>query len=235
MDGITRAKPEDASGPCPCCGHVNEDRSDFTCDCCYWERSYYEEANPSQIGPVNRLSLNAARELFEQRGGAACRLAQSCAGPTVEQVKAMSDAAVRERAPQGVEVQTSDYNRDDVSPTGMHPVQLGRDLASRKHQPDPEDPSKRRYECLCCGAFSLSSVDNCETCRRCGWEDWYECHDRPNDPIRPNYISLTDARSIVAKYGPGAAFQVNRARGLARSELEAMTPSQIANLKGMNG
>ncbi|MFG0243740.1 MAG: CPCC family cysteine-rich protein [Phycisphaerales bacterium JB054] len=127
----------------------------------------------------------------------------------------------------------ADYNRMDASPPGVHSVSLGRDKAIRPWQPNPKDPSKRRYQCVCCGEFTLDIVDECDVCPECGWEDMYECNESPDRVIRPNYISLNDARSICAKYGAGAACAVNRAKGMTRAELESMSTEQRSQLKGL--
>lgn len=127
-----------------------------------------------------------------------------------------------------------DYEREDTTPPGVYSVSLGRDQAIRPWQLNPASPDKRKYLCVCCGAYSLDCVDQCDICPECGWEDWYECHDMPDRVIRPNYISLNDARSICAQYGPGAACAVNRAKGLTRAELESMSAEERAQLKGLD-
>ncbi|MCW5776625.1 MAG: hypothetical protein KIS87_09320 [Phycisphaeraceae bacterium] len=84
---------------------------------------------------------------------------------------------------------------------------------------------------MCCGAFSLDDVDYCNICPHCGWEDWYECHDAPGEVIRPNRVSLHEARQIVAKYGATACAHVNCAGGLSIADLERMTSVEVSALK----
>lgn len=127
-----------------------------------------------------------------------------------------------------------DYDREDTSPPGVYRVEHGRDRASRPWRPDPTDSSKRRFQCVCRGDYTLDVVDECDVCPKRGWEDWYECHDAPDRVTRPNYISLNDARSICARYGQGAACAVNRAKGLRRAELDSMSAEELAQLKGLD-
>jgi hypothetical protein len=84
---------------------------------------------------------------------------------------------------------------------------------------------------LCCDGFTLDYVDHCDICPKCGWEDWYECHDQPDDVVRPNYTSLNTARDIVRRFGPAAAHQVNRAKGMTAGEVESMSAEELSRLK----
>lgn len=114
-----------------------------------------------------------------------------------------------------------------------HPVTLGRDAARRSYRRPLRRPWRKIYQCLCCDAYTLDSVDCCDICPCCGWEDWYECHDSPDDQIPPNRLSLNEARRIVAVFGPAACTHVNQAGGLSVSDLERMPPSERAELKSI--
>lgn len=113
------------------------------------------------------------------------------------------------------------------------PVKLGRDCATRPSQPGAEH-GRRLFQCMCCEGFTLDDVDVCDVCTRCGWQDWYECHDSPDQEVRPNYLSLNRAREILRRWGPSAACQANRARGLSFERLERMSAEELSALKGMD-
>lgn len=110
-------------------------------------------------------------------------------------------------------------------------VELGRDSATRPFKSESGKSDDRKYQCCCCGAFTLNAVDVCNICPECGWEDWYECHDEPNTAKRPNRIGLCSARDIFRRFGPGAVFQINRAGGLTIQQVEAMSVEERARLK----
>jgi hypothetical protein len=111
------------------------------------------------------------------------------------------------------------------------PVQLGRDEAVRPFQ---DLPGGRRFECVCCGQYTLERVDECDICGNCGWEDWYECHDSAGEVIRPNYVSLTVAREVVKRFGPAALCSVNRASGVTIEDLAAMSREQLQSLQTLD-
>ncbi|MFN0011364.1 MAG: CPCC family cysteine-rich protein [Phycisphaerales bacterium] len=113
-------------------------------------------------------------------------------------------------------------------------VLLGRDSARRPFQRLPWQPWKKRFRCECCGGFTLDSVDCCDICPECGWEDWYESHDAPDQVVRPNYISLNVARSLVQRFGVGAAASANGSHGIAVGDIERMSPDEIAKLPRMS-
>jgi hypothetical protein len=113
----------------------------------------------------------------------------------------------------------------------VHPVQFGRDARRRPFRRSLLPPWRKRYQCVCCGAYTLDSVDWCDICSRCGWEDWHEYNDAPDQCLRPNYVSLNTLRSVIQRFGYGAACHVNRARGLTVADLEAMSQAQLATLR----
>lgn len=117
------------------------------------------------------------------------------------------------------------YNGPD-----MHSVTLGRDVDVR---PSQETSDGKRYQCVCCGQFTLESVDSCAICTECGWEDWYECLDNPSRKILPNRVSLDVARSLVQRFGPGAACEVGWATNPLKriAEIEAMPQSEYSKLQ----
>ena len=121
---------------------------------------------------------------------------------------------------------------DHDSPNGAmaYPVRLGRDAVIRPTREVPGSGAKK-FQCRCCDQFTLDVVDECDVCGNCGWEDWYECHDRPTEIIRPNYLSLTTARTVVARFGPAASCNANRAGGLSVEALEKLSPKDLAALK----
>lgn len=65
------------------------------------------------------------------------------------------------------------------------------------------------FQCVCCGSFTLSDVGLCGVCTECGWEDWHECNEAPDEIISPNCVSLNDARSVFLRFGAGACCEVN--------------------------
>lgn len=112
----------------------------------------------------------------------------------------------------------------------VHSVQLGRDKERRPSQVF-DDSGKLKFQCSCCGQFTLDEVDMCDVCSECGWEDWYECLDNPSQAIRPNRISLNDARSLVARFGAGACCEVNWTPGKKPKDIERMPASLRTTLK----
>ena len=120
--------------------------------------------------------------------------------------------------------------RDDDKPVA-YPVKLGRDRAIRPFRVEPVT-GKTYYQCVCCGAFTLDTVDECDICPECGWGDWYECLDSPNDEVRPNYISLAAAQSLCMRFGAGACSEANSPRQGAERirDIEAMRPHLRAGL-----
>jgi hypothetical protein len=112
-------------------------------------------------------------------------------------------------------------------------VELGRDARSRPFRREVFRPWRKRFQCVCCGRYTLHNVDYCDICPRCGWEDWYECHDEPDREIRPNYVSLNAARRLVQEYGVGVACQVNM-RNVSVDELKQMTAEELAALKSLD-
>lgn len=117
------------------------------------------------------------------------------------------------------------YNGPD-----MYSVSLGRDADVRQSQ---QTPDGKRYQCVCCGQFTLETVDACAICTECGWEDWYECLDNPSQKILPNRVSLDVARSLVQRFGPGAACEVGWATNPLKriAEVEAMPQSEYSKLQ----
>lgn len=120
-----------------------------------------------------------------------------------------------------------------MTPEGpvSQPVTLGRDTSRRPYRRLLARPWRKVYQCLCCDAYTLDAVDSCDICRRCGWEDWYECHDSPDEKIQPNRLSLNEARRIASEYCPAACAHVNRAGGPSVSDLEQMSPAELSQLK----
>lgn len=118
------------------------------------------------------------------------------------------------------------------TPDGLveYEVALGRDQSKRAYTTD-RDTGHRKYQCVCCSRFTLNGVDHCEICGDCGWEDWYECHDAPDQVIRPNYVSLNQAKDIVERFGTAAVSQTNKAGGLSIEMIEKMSPNELARLK----
>lgn len=112
-------------------------------------------------------------------------------------------------------------------------VMLGRDARKRPYRRELLRPWRRRFECLCCSAYTLDVVDECDTCSLCGWEDWYECHDSPDEEIRPNRLSLNEARRIVTRYGAAACSHLNRAGGMTIADLDRLSPEEVASLKSV--
>lgn len=109
-------------------------------------------------------------------------------------------------------------------------VHLGRDKNIRPFNLDPS--GRQWFQCVCCGEYTLDVVDECDICSNCGWEDWYQCHDEPDQRISPNGISLNAAKAICAKFGPGACCEANWVLGSNRlHELDAMKPDEIKRLK----
>jgi hypothetical protein len=114
-----------------------------------------------------------------------------------------------------------------------YPVSLGRDAECRARRREPHTGTLY-FQCMCCGAFSLSSVDACEVCRECGWEDWYECHDAPETVVSPNRVSLNVAQSVFMRFGAGACCEVNFSGGVASEqirEIESLSVKDRASLR----
>lgn len=122
-----------------------------------------------------------------------------------------------------------------MTPEGpvSQPVTLGRDTARRPYRRLLARPWRKVYQCLCCDAYTLDAVDCCDICPRCGWEDWYECHDSPDEKIPPNRLSLNEARRVVAAYGGAACTHANQSGGLSLSDLERMSPAERSELKSI--
>jgi hypothetical protein len=110
-------------------------------------------------------------------------------------------------------------------------VQLGRDAATRPWRLiGAGEGAQKQFECQACGQFTLDSVDQCDICPQCSWEDWYECHDLPDKEVRPNYSSLNRAREIVRRFGPAAFVAANEKDGPTIEEFEAMSREELAAL-----
>ena len=109
-------------------------------------------------------------------------------------------------------------------------VELGRDAKKRAFRREFLRPWRRNLQCLCCGGYTLRCVDCCEICPHCGWEDWYECHDAPEEAIRPNRLSLGDARRLVERFGPVVASDANQDGGPSIEDIERMSPGERGEL-----
>jgi hypothetical protein len=130
-------------------------------------------------------------------------------------------------------VEHEHVQRSEHDNSSAYPVALGRDAKSRPSRREPLTGSLH-FQCMCCGAFSLSSVDKCDICTECGWEDWYECHDAPDTVVSPNRVSLNVARSVCMRFGAGACCELmfSRGRALERTrEIENLTAKERASLQ----
>ena len=86
-------------GPCPCCGQANADESDPCCDACFWQRSYYDEMEPSKASLCNNgQSLDDARILVAKLGPLAGRLTLRAGGVTVESALKMTGKEIEAEA-----------------------------------------------------------------------------------------------------------------------------------------
>jgi hypothetical protein len=110
-------------------------------------------------------------------------------------------------------------------------VELGRDSQVRRYRRPLWRPWSKKFQCRCCEKFTLDDVDYCDVCPECGWEDWYECHDSPGQVIRPNYLSLDQARDLVLRFGVAASSEANRAGGLSIEEIERASPVERAKFR----
>jgi hypothetical protein len=213
--------------PCACCGcyTLPEAPGGTFCYCpvCGWEDDPVQFSDLDYRGGANEPSLREARQNFERRG--------RCDD---------LDYPVRAPAPSELpRFEWSTHNGEGASrrvgqsqgAVSVCPVQLGRDEAVRPFQ---DLPGGRRFECVCCGQYTLERVDECDICGKCGWEDWYECHDSAGEVIRPNYVSLTVAREVVKRFGPAALCSVNRARGVTIEDLAAMSREQLQSLQTLD-
>lgn len=89
------AKPDDSSGPCPCCGHVNADPSDPDCDQCLWKRVWEAEVDPEVGNPNNNdVPLTVARELVRRFGPVAGRLTLRSGGLKTEELEGLTQTQV---------------------------------------------------------------------------------------------------------------------------------------------
>jgi hypothetical protein len=220
--------------PCACCGyHTLPEAPGGTfhyCPVCGWEDDPVQFDDPDYRGGANEPSLREARRNFEMQGR--CDNLDYPVRPPAANEHPRFDWSMHGGRGEGREPGPRQV------PVSAYAVQLGRDTAVRPFQDVPEG---RRLQCVCCGQFILDRIDECDICENCGWEDWYECHDSPAEVIRPNYVSLDQARRMVAEQGPLATRLVNRAGGMAadeavrlsRAELDAIAARELEPGSGM--
>ena len=67
--------------------------------------------------------------------------------------------------------------------------------------------------CPACGARTIEGPLDAygEWCSECHWEICPEAVERLDDVIRPNYMSLTEARRVAAEFGADELARRNRA------------------------
>jgi hypothetical protein len=91
-------------------------------------------------------------------------------------------------------------------------------------------PREGEYEpCPVCGSGNRSSPD---TCWDCFWSDDPEAWELPDEDVRPNYVSLNEARFILKTAGVAALKQANQAGEEAeqvRARFQAMIKDGNAN------
>jgi hypothetical protein len=201
---------------CACCGYYTLPHAIFDgcydiCPVCYWENDRVQFRDPTYRRGANKPSLDEARREFARTGSSNVRLARLTRRPS------------NDEGPPHVWVEGAEPQ--------WQAVQLGRDAAIRAFR--MSDDGEKLFQCVCCGMYTLSSVDTCDICPDCGWEDWYECHDAPSEVVRPNYISLNDARSVLALFGPAACCEANQSGHISIHDIERMSPSELATLKTM--
>ncbi len=214
--------------PCPCCGyHTLPEAAGGTfhlCPVCGWEDDPVQFGDPDYRGGANEPSLREARRNFEMRGRCD-NLEYPVRRPEASELPRFDWAQHGGRGGSG------ESSPEQTEPSRVYPVRLGRDAAVR---PFKDLQGGRRYQCVCCGRFTLEYVDECDVCGHCGWEDWYECHESPLEVVRPNYISLSQAREALRRFGPGAVRRLNRARGLPPGELERLSPEQVRSFRTLD-
>lgn len=71
--------------------------------------------------------------------------------------------------------------------------------------------------CPCCGLLTIEGPIEAygEWCSECHWEIDPEAVEKPDEELRPNYMTLNDARILAAERGPLAVRERNQPGGKA--------------------
>jgi hypothetical protein len=94
-----------------------------------------------------------------------------------------------------------------------------------------ETPNSGSIEpCPACGSRNRAGDSACWDCL---WDDYPEAHEKPEEEIRPNYVSLRAARFIAKTYGAHQLKAVNQA-GPKAAELLAVYQAKMKALDADN-